>query len=146
MSFESEVLIARVRQRGSKLLLPTLLLMIAAFLTTLLASRFDQDWQRITLFSACGALAFFGFLLPLVRYLTTYTDITNSQVVQRSGVIGSYYQTVSLADLSSIEIGSGRSVVLESLGSEPLVIRGLPKPRLIAAEITRLAGARTGRK
>jgi len=145
MSFESEILLARLRPRGSKLILPTLLLMLAAFLAGLLGERFDEPWQVYTVYGACASLALFGFLFPMIRYATTWTDITNARVVIRSGLFGQNFDSISLAEIKRVELQSGGIISL-AVGDEEVSVRGLPKPKLVAQEISRLAERRTGSK
>lgn len=144
MSFESEILLARLRPRGSKLILPTLLLMLASFLAGLLGERFSEAWQTYTVFGVCGALAFFGFLIPTIRYVTTWTDITNARVVIRSGLFGQNFDSISLAEIKRVELQAGGLIALQ-VGEEEVVMRALPKPKLVAQEISRLAERRTGK-
>lgn len=145
MSFESELLIARLRPRGVRLILPTLLLMLASFLAGLLGERFTEPWQIYTVYSVCGALAVLGFLLPLIRHATTWTDITNARVVIRSGLFGQNYDAISLAEIQRVELLAGGIISL-TVGSDEVQVRNLPKPKFIAQEISRLVERRTGRK
>ena len=144
MSFESEILIARLRARGSRLILPTILLLLASFLASLLTDRFDQAWGNTVVYSICGALAFFGFVVPLIGYLTTWTDITNSRIVQRGGLFGGRYRAVSLADIERVELGANRTISLFIAGSDAMQLSGLPRTRMVAEEISRLVQRRNG--
>jgi hypothetical protein len=138
VSFEEEVLLARVRARGSRLLLPTLLLCVAAFLSTFLSSHFDQQWQLTALYSVCGAVAVLGFVVPLVRYLTAWTDITTAQIITRAGIFGQRYRAVALANVDRIELETSRTITVHVNGEEPLLLVGLPKAKLIAQELISL--------
>ena len=138
MSFEEEVLLARVRARGSRLLMPTLLLCVAAFLSTFLSSHFDQQWQLTALYSVCGAVAVLGFVVPLVRYLTAWTDITTAQIITRAGIFGQRYRAVALANVDRIELETSRTITVHVNGEEPLSLVGLPKAKLIAQELISL--------
>lgn len=144
MSFESEILLARLRPRGSKLILPTQLLMLAAFLAGLLGERFDEPWQTYTVYGVCGALAFFGFAVPIIRYVTTWTDITNARVVIRSGIFGQNFDSLSLAEIKRVELQAGGIIALQ-VAEDEVLVRGLPKPKLVAQEISRLAERRAGK-
>lgn len=145
MSFESEILIARLRPRGSRLVLPTGLLLVASFLASFLTGRFEGEYGNLVVYSICGALALFGFGVPLLRYLTTWTDITNSRVVQRSGLFGGFFQSVALAEIERVELASIGVITLYVSSSEPIELRGLPRTRLVAEEISRLVQRRTGK-
>jgi len=138
VSFESEVLLGRFRARGSRLFLPTIFLGVAAFLASFVTGKFSEQWMGITAYSLCGALAFFGFLVPLLRYLTSWTDVTTSRVVERSGLFGQNYRSISLENIQRVELGSGSVITLFISGEEAMELRGLPKPKLLAQEISRL--------
>jgi Bacterial PH domain len=139
VSFESEFLLGRFRARGSRLVLPTALLGLSAFLLAFFYARVDatQAWQSFLLYGACGAIALFGFVIPTLRYLTAWTDITTSRVVARSGLWGQHYRSVSLADVQRVELATG-VVSLHLVAEEPLELRGLPKPKLVSQELSNL--------
>lgn len=143
MSFESELLIARLRGRGSRLIIPTLLLMLAAFLLGLLGERFEEPWQIYAVYGVCAALAFFGFVVPIIRYATTFTDVTNARVVLRSGIFGQNFDSISLADIERVELLAGGIISLV-MKDEEVTLRGLPKPKFVASEISRLVERRKG--
>jgi hypothetical protein len=138
VSFEAEVLLGRFRARGSRLFLPTVFLGVAAFLATFITGKLSEQWMWITAYVLCGALAFFGFLVPLLRYLSSWTDVTTSRVVQRSGLFGQNYRSVSMANIQRVELGAGSVVTLFVSGEEALELRGLPKAKVLAQEISRL--------
>ena len=138
MSFEEEVLLARVRARGSRLLLPTVVICVAAFLASFLSSKLDQQWQLTTLYAICGAVAVFGFVFPLVGYLTTWTDITTVRVITRAGLFGQRYRAVALDKVERIELEASRTITLYVFDEEPLRLSGLPKVKLLLQELNDL--------
>ena len=138
MSFESEFLIARFRSRGVRLIVPTVFLGLAAFLLTFFSGWPKETWQFYLLFGGCAAIAIFGFLVPLIRYLTSWTDITTARVVVRSGLWGQNYRSVAIADISDIKRLPGGPITILVENEEDLELRGLPKPRLIIQELIRL--------
>ena len=145
MSFESEILLGRFRARGSRLLIPTLLLGLAAFLLSFLYGRLTEQWQLIALYMVTGLIAFFGFLIPLLRYLTAWTDVTTARVVSRSGLWGQRYRSVSLASVERVETAAG-VISLYIPGEEALELRGLPKAKLISQEISNLVAKNAANK
>ena len=141
MSFLAETRIARLRPRGSKLILPTLVLFIAAFAASFFSTSFTEPWQQITLWSICGAVSFFFWLLPVLRFFSTYLDITTSRVKYRAGLMGQNRKEVSLTQIKDVQISRGRSISLIIEGQEPFSIRGIPKHKTVAVEIDRLAAS-----
>jgi hypothetical protein len=142
VSFEAEMLLGRFRARGSRLLVPTLLLALAAFLAMFLAGKITEQWINIAVYSVCGLLALFGFVFPTLRYLTSWTDITTSRVVSRSGLFGQNYRTVSFENIERVELSGSSRIVLYVAGESSLELIGLPKAKLIAQEISGLCGPR----
>lgn len=118
--------------------------MLAAFLAGLLGNRFEEAWQTYTVYGVCSALALFGFVFPVIRYVTTFTDITNARVVVRSGIFGQNFDAVSLAEVQRVELLAGGIISLSFAGEE-LSLRGLPRPKLVAQEISTLVERRTGK-
>jgi len=110
----------------------------SAFLVTFFAAWPKQPWQSYLLFGGCGALALFGFVVPLLRYLTAWTDITTARVVVRSGLWGQNYRSVSIASIGEIKRLPGGPITIQVAGEEDLELRGLPKPRLIIQELLQL--------
>lgn len=137
VSFESEVLLARLRGRGTRLIVPTLWLTLAAFLLSFCLDRFKDQWADATVYSVCGVMALFGFLVPLLRYLSTWTDITTARVVSRSGLWGQNYRSVSLSAIERVE-QSALVITLYVAGEEAMELRRLPKIRFVAQQISDL--------
>lgn len=142
MSFEAEVLLVRLRKHGSVLILPTLALGIAAFLASFLTGKFSEQWQNIALYSVCGAIAFLGFVVPWLRWITAWTDITTTRVVQRSGLFGQNFRAVSMLSIESVELGARRVIQLNVSGGKSLEIQRVTNAKTVASEISRLAEKR----
>ncbi|MFM5904826.1 MAG: hypothetical protein ACKORF_01815 [Micrococcales bacterium] len=142
MSFEAEVLLVRLRKHGSVLILPTLALGIAAFLASFLTGKFSEQWQNIVLYSVCGAIAFLGFVVPWLRWITAWTDITTTRVVQRSGLFGQNFRAVSMLSIESVELGARRVIQLNVSGGKSLEIQRVTNAKTVASEISRLAEKR----
>ncbi|MFM7029664.1 MAG: hypothetical protein ACKOWK_01180, partial [Micrococcales bacterium] len=85
----------------------------------------------------------FGFLLPVVRYLTKWTDVTTARVVLRSGIWGQHYRAVSLAAVERVEQNLG-VITLFVRDEAAMELRGLAKPRIIAQEISNLTARTAG--
>ena len=94
-------------------------------------------WQTYTLYGTCAVAALIGFLLPLLRYLASWTDITTARVVSRAGLWGQRYRSVSIANIQRVE-QAGRTVTLYIQGEEAMDLVGLPKPKLVSQELSNL--------
>ena len=141
MSFLAEQRIARLRPRGSQLILPNLVLFMVCFAAAFFAGRLTEQWQYILVWSICGAVAFLFWLIPLLRFLSTYLEVTTTRVLYRHGLLGQNRRELSLTQIKDVQITKGRSISIIVDGQEPLVIRGIPRHKMVAVEIDRLAAA-----
>jgi hypothetical protein len=139
VSFEAEVLLGRFRARGTRLIWPTIFLGLTCFLATFLVGKLTEQWQQITAFVVYGLILFFGFLVPVLRFLTSWTDLTSSRVVQRSGLFGQHFRQISYQQIERVELGAGRLITLYVAGEEAMELRSIPKTRIVAQEISRLS-------
>ena len=142
MSFEAEVLLVRLRKHGAVLILPTLALGVAAFLASFLSGKFAETWQNIVLYSVCGLIALLGFVVPWLRWITAWTDVTTTRVVQRSGLFGQNFRAVSMLSIESVELGPRRVISLFVSGGKSLEIEWVSNAKVVASEISRLAEKR----
>ncbi|MFM1983923.1 MAG: hypothetical protein RL723_358 [Actinomycetota bacterium] len=141
MSFLAEQRIAKLRPRGSQLFIPNLVLFVVCFAAAFFAGRLAEQWQYITLWSVCAVVSFLFWLLPMLKYLSTFLEVTTTRVLYRSGLLGQNRREVSLIQIKDVQITKGRTISIIVDGQEPLVIRGIPKHKTVAVEIDRLAAA-----
>ena len=142
MNFQAEQLLARLRPSGIRLFWPFTALFFAAALMGFFTGRLSEDWQNILLWSAAGASALFGWLVPLIGYFTHYADVSTSRISSRSGFFGQRYREVSLSRVSAVQAGPKRTVVLTVSGEEPMVLERISKPKFVAAEINALIASK----
>jgi uncharacterized membrane protein YdbT with pleckstrin-like domain len=141
MSFLVEQRIARIRPRGSKLFFPNLVLFVVCFVAAFFSGRLTEQWQNILLWTACGLVVFLFWFLPILRYASTFLEVTTTRVLYRSGLLGQKRQEVSLTKIKDVQLTKSRSISIVIDGQEPLVITGIPKHKMVAVEIDRLAAA-----
>jgi len=138
VSFEAEHRLIRMHPRGSRLILPTLALALAVFLLTLVQTYITEQWQFITLYSVAGAIAFFFWFVPLISYLTTWTDITTARTVHRSGLFGQHFREVSHSKVSRVELAPNSRITLYVEDDEPFELKSVAKTRFVATELAKL--------
>jgi len=90
------------------------------------------------LYPGLGVILFSFWLLPNLAYLGTFVDVYDSQLVARRGLFGAK-RTVKFSEIESISGSVGKGVVINIRVEEPLVLKGYPKPKAIAAELIALA-------
>lgn len=142
MNFIAEQRLARLRPRASKLFLPMIALFLAAFLLSFFSGRLNEQWQNIALWAITGAIALILWLIPLLRYLSSYTEITNVRVLSRSGLMGQHRDEARLSQVNKVELTRGRTITLHLNGEEPMVLAGVPKHKMVAAEIEALTASK----
>lgn len=141
MSFVAEERLARLRPRVGKLFFPMLVLFLAAFTLSFFSGRLTEQWQTITLLSLSGAVVFLFWFIPMINYLSTFLEVTTTRVVYRKGLFGQQRREVSISSIQNVELTKGRSITITAEGQEPLVLTGIPKHKLVAVEIDRLAAS-----
>jgi len=141
MSFLAEQRIARIRPRGSKLFFPSAFLFAACFALAFFGGRLAEQWQYTVLYIIAGSVAFFFWFIPLLRFMSTFLEVTTTRVLYRSGLLGQKRREVSLTHIKDVQLTKGRSISIVVDGQEPLVITGIPKHKMVAVEIDRLAAA-----
>ncbi len=141
MSFLAEQRIARIRPRGSKLFLPNMFLFAACFAMAFFGGRLTEQWQNTLLWVGSGSVAFFFWFIPLLRFMSTFLDVTTTRVLYRSGLLGQKRREVSLTQIKDVQLTKGRTISIIIDGQEPIVIPGIAKHKTVAVEIDRLAAA-----
>lgn len=137
MEIIAERRLIRLRPRPFKLLLPALGLTLIAAASGFLQERSLEDWQ-LWVWLAAGALAALWFMIALVNYLSGWTDITTSRLIQRAGWFGQYRREFGLHEIKGVELALGRSVLVHVADESPIALRGIPRRRLVAYELEKL--------
>lgn len=143
VSVISEISLLRVRQKASKLFLPTLLLAAASFALSFFAETMAQEIYELLLIGVGVAVLLF-WLVPLMNFLLGYLELTNLRLVYRFGLFGFRKRTMQLLELSSIEIQrtkflSGKVISILAVDGSEIRVSGYARTKLLAAEIEDLA-------
>lgn len=142
-AFVSEFRYARLRARGSSLFWPMALLFVESAALSFLIPKLPTDsassWLRITFFATAAAIALFFWLLPLLKFLTNWIEITNTNVILRSGLFGGKRQ-VSLRAIQHVQVVGRSKLVLQVAGEPELEFSKLGKAKLVARELQKLIG------
>lgn len=91
-----------------------------------------------TLYLGLVVALFFLWLLPTLSYLGTFLDIYEDQLVARKGVFG-IKRVVAFNHIEDIAGSVARGLVINVKVEKPLVLKGYPKPKAIAAKLIALA-------
>jgi hypothetical protein len=142
VEFKSEQVIFRLRPKASKMFLPSLVLFAVSFglvFSSDMVLPFDFEIALIA-----GAIVVFLFwLIPLLSYLFSFLELTDSKISYRFGLLGFRKRQLQLAEVSLIELqkagsfGSKQILISSSEGGQ-LLIRGYARGKYLAAEIESL--------
>jgi membrane protein YdbS with pleckstrin-like domain len=135
VAFQEEQLIARVRQSWWRLLPAMLALFLAAAIFSYVNNRVVEQWLIYVAYSIAVVLAVFFWLIPLVRHLNFYVELTTSRLVVRDGLFGQKSVEVSLGDISSVEIGRGRVIAISRRDAEPITIKPIASSKTFVKEL-----------
>ena len=106
--------------------------------------RYNGAWYLCnnSMFLNCSQnLTFFFWFIPVLRFVSTFLEVTTTRVLYRSGLLGQKRREVSLTQIKDVQLTRGRSISIVVEGQEPFVITGIPKHKMVAVEIDRLAAA-----
>ena len=141
--FVSEFRYARLRARGSSLFGPMLLLFVESAVLSFVWPKLPQDsgsaMLRGIFISLAAAIAIVFWLIPVIRFMTNWIEITNANVIVSSGLFGSKRQ-VSLRNIQQAQVVGRSKLVLTVAGEPELEFSRLAKARTIASELTKLIG------
>ena len=135
MAFQEEQLIARIRRSWWRLIFPLLALFVAAAIFSYVNNRSVEQWALYLAYSIAGVLAVLFWLIPSIRHLSFYVELTSSRLVIRDGIFGQKTIELALADVTSIELGRGRKITIGRRDAEPLVLEGIPATKTFVAEL-----------
>jgi len=138
VSFQPEQKLVRLRPKAGRLLLPTLVVGLVAGILTFFENRKLEGWQSAAIYSAAGVLVFFVWMVPLVRQLVAWVEVSTSGIKTRDGLFGQKRREVSWNQVESVESSKGKRITIFVNGEDPLVLVGLPKSKALAFEMQQL--------
>lgn len=140
MAFQEEQIIARIRRSWFGLTFALLSLFLAAAILSYVSNRVLDDWLVYAAYAIASVLAVVFWLVPTIRHLNFYVELTTSRLIVRDGIFGQKTTELALADITSVELGRGRTIKLGRASGEPVVLERLPKAKLLATELRSLSG------
>ena len=94
--------------------------------------------MNITMYSLAGAIALIFWLIPVLRFLTSYVDVFTTSVLQRSGLMGQQRSEANFSQVTDVRLGDGRRIQLALTNGEIIELPRLPKAKKLVAEIQAL--------
>lgn len=139
MAFQEEQLIARIRRSWFTLTFALLALFLAAAILSYVSNRVVEQWVLYAAYVVSALLALFFWLIPTIRHLNFYVELTSSRLIVRDGLFGQKTTEVAIADISSVELGRGRKLTIARRNGEPIVLERVPKAKMVAEQLRSLA-------
>ena len=144
MAFQEEQIIARIRRSWFTLTFALLALFLSAAILSYVSNRVVDQWILYSAYVVSAGLAIFFWLIPTIRHLNFYVELTTSRLIVRDGIFGQKTTEVAIAEINSVELGRGRKLTLGRRNGEPLVLERMPKSKLIAEELRAAAPLSSG--
>ena len=94
--------------------------------------------MNITMYSLAGAIALIFWLIPVLRFLTSYVDVFTTRVLYRSGLMGQQRSEANFSQVTDVRLGDGRRIQLALTNGEIIELPRLPKAKKLVAEIQAL--------
>lgn len=139
MAFQEEQIIARIRRSWFTLTFAFLALFLAAAILSYVSNRAVEPWVLYSAYAACAVLALVFWLVPTVRHLNFYVELTTSRLIVRDGIFGQKTTELAIADIVSVELGRGRTIKIGRKSAEAVVLERMPKAKLLSSELRSLA-------
>jgi membrane protein YdbS with pleckstrin-like domain len=137
-SFIESRRLARIRPSAIRLFLPFLALAFACFGVSFYSGRLPEQWMDITMYSVAGAIVFFLWLIPVLRFLSSYVDVFTTRVLYRSGLMGQQRIEANFSQVTDVRLGEGRRIQLSLTNGDLIELPRLPKAKKLVAEIQAL--------
>ena len=139
MAFQEEQIIARIRRSWFTLTFAFLALFAAATILSYVSNRAVETWLLYSAYAVCAVLALVFWLVPTIRHLNFYVELTTSRLIVRDGIFGQKTTELAIADIVSVELGRGRTIKIGRKSAEAVVLERMPKAKLLSAELRSLA-------
>ena len=112
-----------------------LVLFTVVFGLSFMSGRVLEDWLAITINVAAGVLIALFWLLPSIRYATTFVDITSTRIISRGGLFARVRRELSWSQVTGIEYSRTRGIVILAGEEPPLILTRMPRAKALAEEL-----------
>lgn len=115
--------------------LAQVVLFAVVFGLSFMSGRVLEDWLAITINAAAGVLIAFFWLLPSIRYATTFVDITSTRIISRGGLFARVRRELSWSQVTGIEYSRTKGIVILAGEEPPLILTRMPRAKALAEEL-----------
>ena len=75
------------------------------------------------------------WLLPSIRYATTFVDITSTRIISRGGLFARVRRELSWSQVTGIEYSRTKGIVILAGEEPPLILTRMPRAKALAEEL-----------
>jgi hypothetical protein len=100
------------------------------------------DWLNYTIWATAAVLIFILFLLPALRYSSTYFDVHSGGLSLRLGLGSAKRVELDWASISSISATTLKGISIRTREENEYFLRGYANQKAIVAELNRLRGGK----
>ena len=100
------------------------------------------DWLNYTIWVTAAVLIFILFLLPALRYSSTYFDVHSGGLSLRLGLGSAKRVELDWASISSVSATTLKGVSIRTREENEYFLRGYANQKAIVAELNRLRGGK----
>ena len=112
-----------------------LVLFAVVFGLSFMSGRVLEDWLAITINVVAGVLISLFWLLPSIRYATTFVDITSTRIISRGGLFARVRRELSWSQVTGIEYSRTKGIVILAGEEPPLILTRMPRAKALAEEL-----------
>lgn len=138
MSFQSEEYLGRIRKNAASLTLPFASLFLAAGILSYFANQRLEVWQLNIAYSLALIVAIVFWLVPVIKHLAFYVDVTTSRLIVRRGLFGGKTIEINLKDITAVEQRRSKVLIAATGMIDPVELVGLSRPRAFVAQLRSL--------
>lgn len=145
MSFSAqqpiEIYLGRIRRSVRTLVVPFALLFLSAGVVSYFANKRFEVWQLNIAYLVALAIAVFGWLIPVIKHLAFYIDLTSTHLVVRQGLFGGATVELAWSEITGLEQRRSTIVITSLKLNGPLELTKVPGAKSLAVTMREAAAA-----
>ncbi len=112
-----------------------LVLFAVVFGLSFMSGRVLEEWLALTINVVAGVLIALFWLLPSIRYATTFVDITSTRIISRGGLFARVRRELSWSQVTGIESSRTKGIIILAGEEPPLILTRMPRAKALAEEL-----------
>lgn len=112
-----------------------LVLFAVVFGLSFMSGRVLEEWLALTINVVAGLLIAVFWLLPSIRYATTFVDITSTRIISRGGLFARVRRELSWSQVTGIEYSRTKGIIILAGEEPPLILTRMHRAKALAEEL-----------